>query len=283
MIPTQNTSLLKRHQPKVEFLINMMKTRTAAVILNHNLPDYTDMLYESLKPYERDDYDLMVFDNGSSVEGKSKYTSYGTDQNIFFGGGFNAAMQMVLEDDRYDSLLFLNNDLTVHPYNFVSVLREEMFTDHYYFDLPLQGVDGFDIVSPCFYNVEAMGQCHWKTMHCWGNKETRIVPFIDFQCPLISKRLLKEVKEINPLLQFGWGIDCMFAIKCKELGWKMGVVDRLSVLHHNSLTVKKGVAGINMQEYCQQAEQGQRKFFAKEGLIDEFNSVRQLGEKYLAQ
>lgn len=261
--------------------------KTAAVILNHNLPDYTDMLYESLKPYERDDYDLSVFDNGSSKEGQSKYTDFGTDENIYFGGGFNAAMQMVLEVDEYDSLLFLNNDLTIHPYNFVKVLRDEMFNCSYTdeedgttYTTFNDGVPFFDVISSTFYNIEPRGQCHWKTMHNYGRKDTREVPFIDFQCPLISKRLLKEVNEIDPLLIYGWGVDVLFAITCMKKGWKMGVTDRLSVLHHNSLTVKKGVAGINMQQYCQLAEKGQWEYFTKYNLMAEFHRVRQLGEQY---
>lgn len=233
--------------------------KTAAIILNHNLPDYTDMLYESLKPYERDDYDLMVFDNGSPKEGVSKYTSYRSEENGYFGGGFHAAMEIVLADEQYDSMLFLNNDLTVHPYNFVKVLREEMFSAR----IPQlsTGDENFDVVSPTFYNVEPKGQCHWKTMHNYGKKDTRQVPFIDFQCPLISKRLLKEVGRIHPSLSMGFGIDFLFALTCQDKDWKMGVVDRLSVLHHNSLTVKKGVAGINIQQYCQKAEAGQYEFF----------------------
>lgn len=249
--------------------------KAAAVILNHNLPDYTDMLYESLKPYERQDYDLMVFDNGSNDAGRSKYTTHHIEQNVFFGGGFNAAMQMVLESDEYDSLLFLNNDLTVHPYNFVKTLRAVMFQ--------LSGYTGepyFDVVSPTFFNIEPLGQCHWKTMHNWGAHDTRVVPFIDFQCPLISKRLLKEVEEIDPSLLYGWGIDAYFAILCQQRGWKMGVVDRLCVLHHNSLTVKRGVAGINVQQYCQLAERGQQEFFIKKNLVQEFINVRKLGESY---
>ena len=104
-------------------------SKTAAFILNHNLPDYTDMLYESLKPYERTDYDLFVIDNGSTPEGKSKHTSFELGENVYFGGGFNAAMQYTLENKEYDSMMFLNNDLTVHPYNFVRSLREEMFEE----------------------------------------------------------------------------------------------------------------------------------------------------------
>ena len=185
-------------------------TKTAVIILNCNLPDYTDMLYESLKPYERNDYDLMVFDNGSTPEGMSKYTTYRSEVNGFFGGGFEAARQIVLTDERYDSLLFMNNDLTVHPYNFVRALRNEMFDP--------TGNIVFDVVSPCFYNVEANGQCHWKTVHCFGNESIRTVPYVDFQSPLISRRLLSEIGPIHPTLMMGFGIDFHLALFCKDRG-----------------------------------------------------------------
>ena len=89
-----------------------MNTKTAAFILNHNLSDYTDMLYESLKPYERTDYDIFVIDNGSTGTGISKYTALRSEQNVYFGGGFNAAMDFTIQNKQYDSMMFLNNDLS---------------------------------------------------------------------------------------------------------------------------------------------------------------------------
>lgn len=241
--------------------------KTAAFILNHNLPDYTDMLYESLKPYERNDYDLFVIDNGSTPEGKSKHTSFELGENVYFGGGFNAAMQYTLENEKYDSMMFLNNDLTVHPYNFVKTLREEMYA-------------GYDIVSPSFYNIEPKGQCHWKSMHSWSAEDTRKVDYIDFQCPLISRRLLEEVKEISPDLLYGWGICFYFALLAKKKDWELGMVDRCCILHHNSLTVKKGVAGIDVPTYCRLAEEGQYKFFQNNNILQDYIELRKKAEKY---
>jgi GT2 family glycosyltransferase len=241
--------------------------KTAAFILNHNLPEYTDMLYESLKPYERTDYDLFVIDNGSSKKGKSKHTSLEMEENVYFGGGFNAAMQYTLESKEYDSMMFLNNDLTVHPYNFVKALREEMLS-------------GYDIVSPSFYNIEPNKQCHWKSMHSWSAKDTRPVDYIDFQCPLISRRLLEEAKEIDGDLMYGWGVCFYFALLAKQKGWKLGMVDRCCMLHHNSLTVKMGVAGIDIPTYCRLAEEGQYKFFKKNNLLQDYTQLRAKAQTY---
>lgn len=248
-----------------------MKKLTAAVILNHNLPVWTDRLYKSLKPYERDDYDLLVFDNGSPEKGVSQYTTFRSEENLYFGGGFHAGMQVVLEDDKYDSMLFVSNDLTIHPYYYVKTLREAMFNGEEVVR---------DIVAPSFYNVEPDGQCHWKTMHTWGSNGVRDVPFSDFQCPLISKRLLKKVDQLDSDLIYGWGIDTYFAILCRQLGYKIGVLDNMCILHHNSVTVKLGVAGLDIPTYCRLAEEGQNRFFQKNNLMTEYHQIRKEAANY---
>lgn len=262
--------------------------KTAAIILNHNMPDYTDMVFNSLKPYERDDYDLFVLDNGSAPDGVSKNTSFVLEKNVYFGGGLNASMEFVKENPQYDSLLFVSNDLTIHPYNFVRTLREEMFEGTAVNEADeiamLYGggrVPKFDIIAPTFYNIEPDKQCHWKSMHSHCSKETRSVDYVDFQCPLISRRLIEKIGGIDPDLMYGWGPCFFFALTCKKLGWKLGVVDRACILHHNSLTVKRGLAGLDIPTYCKLAEEGQRKFFIKTGLWEEFMELRGKMEKYL--
>ena len=122
--------------------------KTLAVIYNHNMPEITDSLWESLKPYERSDYDLILIDNGSKSEGKSKYTTHETGQNTYFGGALNIALQFFLQSGEYDSLLSLNNDLILQGDNFIKTLREEMFKGDY------------KIISPCVLQVNS--QCNLK-------------------------------------------------------------------------------------------------------------------------
>jgi len=118
-------------------------------------------------------------------------------------------------------------------------------------------------------------------MHGYGSSKTRNVPYVDFQCPLISKRLLKEIDQIDSSLIYGFGIDFFFALTCQDKNWKIGVMDRLCVLHHNSITVKTGVAGINIQQYCQRAEAGQHEFF--HNIIkrqQDYQNLRKIAENY---
>jgi hypothetical protein len=58
--------------------------KTLVAILQYNTYELTDSLYENLKPYEKDIYDLIVVDNGSNSDKISKYTTHALEQNVFY-------------------------------------------------------------------------------------------------------------------------------------------------------------------------------------------------------
>jgi len=249
--------------------------KTLAVILHHNTPQYTDVLYEmlALEQYVGG-YELVVVDNGSSSDKTSKYTTYRLENNVFFGGGLNASMQMVMENDEYDSLLFLNSDLIVGK-NFVGSLR----------DAWRSGL-GFEVVSPCIIQPEKI-QNHWLQMLPWGQSKTREVRWIDLQCPLISKKFIRHIHDtkttenyIDSLLIRGWGIDMYFGIICETQGWKTGVCDNVPAVHLGSMTMK---VLDNVNSYCRLAEQGMYEFFQKAQLTKEFIEMKQWGENYILE
>ena len=86
--------------------INQMAGKTLVCILNYNLKDQTDILYRLLKLHEKEDFVLAVIDNGSPQEGRSDNTTHQIQQNGYFGGGLNAAFKLILDNPKYDSLLF---------------------------------------------------------------------------------------------------------------------------------------------------------------------------------
>lgn len=240
--------------------------KTLAVIYNHNLPEMTDKLWEALFPYERDDYELILIDNGSRPENMSKYTTHETGQNCYFGGALNLAMELFDGSGEYDSLLSLNNDLVLQGDNFVRTLRHEMFAGDY------------KIVSPCVLQVE--NQCKWKYMHCWNQDGIRDVKWVDFQAPLIHKDFIDEVKQFPNELIYGWGQDVLSGVICEQKGWKVGVVDRCPLIHHSAKTYKDNKSDLSLHEYCQRAEGGMFNHFQSQGLMDKFNEFRTLSANY---
>ena len=196
------------------------KTRTLVIILNHNLPEYTDRLYMALKEYQDETYDLKVMDNGSAPEYLPNAIHIRLEKNLYWGGALNEAFKIVLNNDRYDSLLFLNNDIEVTAEVFVKLLRMELFSGN------------LAIVSPCI----AGSAQPWKQMQNWGGG-TRIVRWADLQSPLFHRRFIEVVQQFDPELYYGWGQELLCSEICQDHGWEIGVCDHISILHFGNQTL----------------------------------------------
>lgn len=241
--------------------------KTLVVIYNHNMPDLTDQLFESLKPYENGLYDTVIIDNGSKPEGKSKYTTYETGENCYFGGALNLALQLFKENKQYDSILSLNNDIILHGFNFVKELRKLMFEQDY------------TILSPCVLQPEK-DQCHWKSMLNWGATAVRDVKWVDFQAPMIHRRYLDKMSQFPNDLIYGWGQDVLSGIICEENNWKVGVVDWLPIIHFSAFTYRSDKSNLKVSEYAQKAENGMFNYFAASERINKFTQFRNHSENY---
>lgn len=198
--------------------------KTLTIILNHNLPEFTDPLFKELNRHKTDEYDLEVVDNGSQEKYISKYTTIRYDTNLFWGGALNKAFEMVLHNSQYDSLLFLNNDLEVNGKIFIRSLRHELFRQK------------FAIVSPCIAGKAAP----WPQMQNWGSKGTRVVKWIDNQAPLFHRKFIEAVGQFDEALNFGWGQELLSHDICRANKWKIGVCDHISIVHFKKQTFNKG-------------------------------------------
>lgn len=236
-------------------------------ILHYNSIQYTDTLYEMLKPYEKNDYDLVVIDNGSSEGKSSKYTTLRLEENVYYGGGLDVTMAYFLDNPQYDSMLLLNSDLIVHGYNFVSALRDELFAEE---DLVMASAT---VMQP------TSNQCHWKANHNWNSKTIRYVPWVDFQCVLLKRKFVEEVKAFGS--KFGWVQDHMSGIVCKDKGWKIGVCDWIPVIHLGNGTVKDNQDDPIISQYNQLADREMYEYFQRsEELWKKFIEQRLAAEAY---
>jgi GT2 family glycosyltransferase len=241
-------------------------SKSLVAILHFNSPQYTDTLYELLKPYEGEDYDLEVIDNGSAPERTSKYTTMRLEENIYYGGGLDVTMQYFIENKQYDSMLLLNSDLIVHGYNFVKALRHELFTEE-----DLVGV------SACVM-MPSKDQCYWKMNHNWNSKELRYVPWVDYQCILLKRKFVEHVGGFGS--KFGWVQDHATGIVCQEMGWKIGVCDWIPVIHFSNGSVNDNLDDPIVSKYNQLADAEMVEYFQSKGLWDKFIEQRQRAEAY---
>ena len=253
-------------------------TKTLAIILNHNLPEYTNWLYGSLKEFQDENYDLLVMDNGSRPELMPSTTHIRLENNLYWGGALNEAFKLVLKDDQYDSLLFLNNDLEVTAEVFVNLLREELFSR----DLAL--------VSPCIAGREQP----WKQMQNWGSNETRIVKWADLMAPLFHRKFIEAVGQFDPELYYGWGQELLSHEVCTDHGWRIGVCDHICILHvgkqtllQNRLFSQNGKEGgaseepISLTDSHAMAMNEYRTYFVNHPMKHgTFDGLRSYGEHY---
>ena len=241
--------------------------RVAVIILNHNLPEYTDQLYDMLSPHSGDLYSLDVLDNGSPAAGRSRHTSLETGENRFFGGGLNFAFRHVLERPGIDYLLFLNNDLIVPEARFVATLVEAADENAY------------AVVSPCILQPERE-QNFWPVMHCWGSRAPRETGWVDFTAPLIHRRLIEAIGQYDAALEPGYGCDLYAGLVCRDRGWKIAVCDNLAVVHIGSLTLKLGRSSLTQKEHHELAKQRYVDYFARIGRFAEMEELRRAAKQY---
>jgi GT2 family glycosyltransferase len=233
--------------------------------LNHNLPNWTDSLINQLK---RDplfkECELMVIDNGST-ESLAKSTTHRLDENVFFGGGINVALEYFLSS-KHEYMYFLNNDIVFHGPSFLTTSLKEA------------NESNASIYSPSIINA-SMEQCHWKQMWNWG-KGLRNVRWIDFQAPLIRRDIAEKIKQFPMELIYGWGTDFYAGCIADINNFKIVVSDTNTVTHMNSLTFKENKINIGVSEFCQEAERQMYDFFSNSEFNSLYFDLRTYGEQY---
>ena len=234
--------------------------------LNHNLPQWTDNLVNQIKRDPLfDKCELMVIDNGSS-EPLAQSTTHRLEQNIFFGGGLNAALEYFLTTN-HDYLYFLNNDLVFHGPSFLTTsLREAKESDA-------------AVYSPTIINA-SIDQCFWKQMWNWGNG-LRKVKWIDFQCPLLRRDISEKINHFPDELIYGWGLDFYTGCVSEENNFNTVVSDNNTITHMNSLTFKENKINIGVSEFCRIAEGNMNEYFRKSESSSLYYDLRQYGKNYV--
>jgi hypothetical protein len=98
-------------------------SRVATIILNRNLPEPTDRLYEHLVNYDGAMTDVYVLEAGSDVDRLSQYCTWHADEpdtvknGLRYSRGMNYALANLHRDekwDQYDAFFLLTNDTELH-------------------------------------------------------------------------------------------------------------------------------------------------------------------------
>ena len=211
--------------------------KTLYVILNHNGGQISTIYYEEMEYYqEQDNFDLLLIDNGSKPSERSVHTTHSFKKNVYFNGAIQWAFKYMLDHPEYEYLVFSNNDIFLHGYRFV----ENMVT--------IAEENNFTMIAPSGIEGNA-GQNFWPIMHCWYKEEPRVVPWIDFICPFINRRLIEEIQQFPSWWRTpSYGFDDYCSITCNNKGWKIGVSDLMTIFHIGQYTYR--------EQYGERADDG---------------------------
>ena len=163
----------------------MTNKKTAALILNRNLPEVAEKVRSSLLSAEENLVDVFIIESGSDVDKLAPNYSFYADwpdaieNGLRYPNGMNYGISKILEShpQDYDSFLLLANDIIFRTEFPVTKLRETLFTT------PCCG-----LVSPCGFD--------------WGEKllikdHPKAFWHIHNNCYMISKDFLDSISPPN--------------------------------------------------------------------------------------
>ena len=161
--------------------------KVATIILNRNLPEITDALFERFTEYENEITDVFVVEAGSDTDKKSKYTTWSADwddviQNgLRFSRGMNFGLSQLWKENRfnqYDAFFLVTNDTVLES---KPILPDLLAILHQH--------QRVGILSPCGEN--------WGERQILKNEETRYFWFIHNNALMLRRKFVESVMNVN--------------------------------------------------------------------------------------
>ncbi|AQL29796.1 MULTISPECIES: hypothetical protein [unclassified Prochlorococcus] len=159
--------------------------RICTIILNRNLPDPTNALYEHLKKYDANYNDTYVIEAGSDKDKLSKYCTWYINNNeaikngLRYGRGMNYALLELFKEknwDKYEAFFLLTNDTELYPLETIKTLLN-VLEEH-----PMVG-----ILSPASKN--------WGEISLLNSCQTKYFWFIHNNALLLRRKFIEMIIE----------------------------------------------------------------------------------------
>ena len=141
--------------------------KVATLILNRNLPEVTDQLYEHIDKYDGDFTDIFVIEAGSDKENLSSKTTWYADwpeakkDGLRYARGMNYGLSMLYKENKfrnYDAFFLLTNDTELENKSTLKVLLD-IFESH----------KRLGILSPCSqsWGEKSLLEGKYQTKYFW--------------------------------------------------------------------------------------------------------------------
>lgn len=162
-------------------------TSVATIILNRNLPEPTERLYEHLIEFDGAETDIFVLEAGSDSHLLSKYCTWHADspkivrEGLRYSRGMNYALLNLYKERRwnaYDAFFLLTNDTELRPQPTISPLLDNLSRHRH-----------VGILSPC--------SKRWGEKLLLTDQKTRYFWFIHNHALFLRRQFVESVMETN--------------------------------------------------------------------------------------
>jgi hypothetical protein len=239
--------------------------KIATIILNRNLPEVAERLYEHLFKYDGDQTDIYVVEAGSDASKLSRYTTWHANSDdvlangLRYGRGMNFGLVQLLKEgkfDQYDAFFLLTNDTEFKAVPTLSSLME-ILNKH-----PRIG-----ILSPCSER--------WGERLLLKNETTKYFWFIHNNTYFLRREFIESIcdKEQPDMMDFlfdgtnfrGYGSEHELIAKAYANDWAAAITSQVwssenesHLLHHADLIKTEGYEE-NLKLYITEGRRWMRK------------------------
>tara|TARA_B100000780_G_C20993679_1_gene397423 strand:+ start:36 stop:863 length:828 start_codon:yes stop_codon:yes gene_type:complete len=216
-----------------------MKKSVCTIILNRNLPEVTDKLYENIYKHNKDFTDIFVVEGGSDKDNLSKYTTWHADweeakkNGLRYSRGMNYALDNLLQENKlkdYDAFLLLTND---------TEFEEKPFIEDLYNILNKHKRLG--ILSPCCPT--------WGEKYLLEKNSLKFFWFIHSDALLIKRECIEEIyNDTKPgFMNFlfdgsnfrGYCSESELIAKAYNNNWAAGITSKVWSIENESHLINK--------------------------------------------
>ncbi len=213
--------------------------RVATIILNRNLPDVTNKLYETIQQHNGDETDIFVVESGSEEKNLSKYCTWwanweeSLEHGLRFPRGFNFAFSKLLEEKKYhqyEFFLLLLNDTEIESKTFVKDLLQVM-DEH----------QRVGVLSPCSKD--------WGESDLLKENETRYFWYVNHIAWLMRRTYIDSIREVEKpsYMNFiydgenfrGYESEIELIIKGYANDWATAITKKVMVRENKSLLINR--------------------------------------------
>jgi len=235
-----------------------MIKKIATIILNRNLPEPTNSLYEHIKLYDGKENDIYILEAGSDENLISKYANWVADtpqikkEGLRYGRGMNYALLKLWEENiwsDYDAFFLLTNDTELSQEPTINKLKQI-----------LEKHKRIGILSPC--------SSKWGEKYLLKKQKTKYFWFIHNHALLLRRDFLEEIMEKDNPNYFNFIFDgnnfrgCFtnheLIAKAYANDWSAAITSEVFAEHNESYLLNKNDLiktesyHLNMQLYLEE-------------------------------